>query len=142
MYIQDERGRIEYAREEGIKQGKIETAKELLKMAIKIEKIAKATGLKKEEIEKLKDLLLSLYLSLFYLSSPFFSISLSYQLPPTHHQISKFSSKFFLSLYRCIVLAPLGIGIFFSITGPNIRWKQVPGKCQVRGILIYANLFC
>jgi predicted transposase/invertase (TIGR01784 family) len=53
IYIQDERGRIEYALEEGIKQGKIETAKELLKMGIEIEKIAKATGLKKEEIEKL-----------------------------------------------------------------------------------------
>jgi len=55
--IQDERGRIEYAREEGIKigenQGKIETAKELLKMGIEIEKIAKATGLNKEEIEKM-----------------------------------------------------------------------------------------
>jgi predicted transposase/invertase (TIGR01784 family) len=63
MYIQDERGRIEYAleegkkigEEEGIKKGKIETAKELLKMGIEIETIAKATGLKKEEIEKLKD---------------------------------------------------------------------------------------
>jgi predicted transposase/invertase (TIGR01784 family) len=75
IYIQDERGRIEYALEEGIKigeekgkkqgikigeevgkkQGKIETAKELLKMGIEIEKIANATGLKKEEIEKLTD---------------------------------------------------------------------------------------
>ena len=69
IFIQDERGRIEYALEEGIKigeekgikkgkiegkkEGKIETAKELLKMGIEIEKIAKATGLKKEEIEKL-----------------------------------------------------------------------------------------
>jgi predicted transposase/invertase (TIGR01784 family) len=65
IYIQDERGRIEYALEEGIKigeekgiqkgkkQGKIETARELLKMGIEIEKIANATGLKKEEIEKL-----------------------------------------------------------------------------------------
>jgi predicted transposase/invertase (TIGR01784 family) len=73
IYIQDERGRIEYALEEGIKigeekgikkgeekgikkgkiEGKIETAAELLKMGIEIEKIAKATGLKKEEIEKL-----------------------------------------------------------------------------------------
>jgi predicted transposase/invertase (TIGR01784 family) len=73
IFIQDERGRIEYALEEGmkigeekgkkqgikigeekgIKKGKIETAKELLKMGIDIEKIAKATGLKKEEIEKL-----------------------------------------------------------------------------------------
>ncbi|MGD2087064.1 MAG: Rpn family recombination-promoting nuclease/putative transposase [Candidatus Aminicenantes bacterium] len=77
IYIQDERGRIEYALEEGmkigeekgikkgkkqgmkigeekgIKKGKIETAKELLKMGIEIEKISRATGLKKEEIEKL-----------------------------------------------------------------------------------------
>jgi predicted transposase/invertase (TIGR01784 family) len=61
IYIQDERGRITYALEEGIKigeekgkkEGKIETAKELLKLGIEIEKIAKATGLKKEEIEKL-----------------------------------------------------------------------------------------
>jgi predicted transposase/invertase (TIGR01784 family) len=52
IYIQDERGRIEYALEEGKREGKIETAKELLKMGIEIEKIAKATGLKKEEIEK------------------------------------------------------------------------------------------
>ena len=55
IYIQDERGRIEFALEEGKKQGKIETAKELLKMGIEIETIAKATGLKKEEIEKLTD---------------------------------------------------------------------------------------
>jgi len=63
IFIQDERGRIEYALEEGIrigeekgiKQGKIETAKELLKMGIEIEKITKATGLKIEEIEKLTD---------------------------------------------------------------------------------------
>ena len=38
---------------EGKIKGKIETAAELLKMEIEIEKIAKATGLKKEEIEKL-----------------------------------------------------------------------------------------
>jgi predicted transposase/invertase (TIGR01784 family) len=83
IYIQDERGRIDYALEEGKregiklgeekgiekgkkqgikigeekgkKQGKMETAKKLLKMGIEIEKIAKATGLKKEEIEKLTD---------------------------------------------------------------------------------------
>jgi len=69
IFIQDERGRVEYALEEGIRigeekgikkgklegkiEGKIETAKELLKMGIEIEKITKATGLKKEEIEKL-----------------------------------------------------------------------------------------
>ncbi len=77
IFIQDERGRIEYALEEGIKigeekgkkegiklgeekgikkgkiEGKKETAKELLNMGIEIEKIARATGLKKEEIEKL-----------------------------------------------------------------------------------------
>jgi predicted transposase/invertase (TIGR01784 family) len=57
IYIQDERGRIDYALEEGKREGKIEgkteTAKELLKMGIEIEKIAQATGLKKEEIEKI-----------------------------------------------------------------------------------------
>ena len=105
IFIQDERGRIEYALEEGIRigeekgkeegirigeekgkeegikigeekgkeegirigeekgiqkgkiegkiEGKLETAKELLKMGIEIEKIVKATGLEKEEIEKL-----------------------------------------------------------------------------------------
>jgi predicted transposase/invertase (TIGR01784 family) len=73
IYIQDERGRVEYAREEGkiegikigeekgiekgIEKGKKakakETAKKLLKMGIEIEKIAKATGLKREEIEKM-----------------------------------------------------------------------------------------
>jgi predicted transposase/invertase (TIGR01784 family) len=53
IYIQDERGRIEYALEEGKREGKIETAKELLMMGIEPGKIARATGLKKEEIEKL-----------------------------------------------------------------------------------------
>jgi predicted transposase/invertase (TIGR01784 family) len=65
IFIQDERGRIEYALEEGIRigeekgikkgkmEGKIETAKELLKMGIEIEKISRATDLKKEEIDKL-----------------------------------------------------------------------------------------
>jgi predicted transposase/invertase (TIGR01784 family) len=53
IYIQDERGRIQYALEEGKREGKLETAKELLKMGIEIEKIVKATGIEKEEIEKL-----------------------------------------------------------------------------------------
>jgi predicted transposase/invertase (TIGR01784 family) len=51
IFIQDQRGRIEYALEEGmkigeekgIKKGKIETAKELLKMGIEIEKITSLT---------------------------------------------------------------------------------------------------
>ena len=40
--------------EQGIKQEKIDTAKKLLELNIKIEDIIKATGLSKEEIEKLK----------------------------------------------------------------------------------------
>jgi predicted transposase/invertase (TIGR01784 family) len=40
-------------KEEGIKEGKIETAKRLKKMCIKIEQIVEATGLTREEIEKL-----------------------------------------------------------------------------------------
>jgi hypothetical protein len=54
--IGEEKGKeegIKIGEEKGIKKGKIETAKELLKMGIEIEKIAEATGLKKEEIEKL-----------------------------------------------------------------------------------------
>ena len=48
---------ISSAKEEGIKEGKkeerIRIAKEMLKLEIPIEKIEKATGLTKEEIEKI-----------------------------------------------------------------------------------------
>ncbi|OCL26596.1 hypothetical protein U472_11470 [Orenia metallireducens] len=55
-------GATEEAREEGIKLGeekgrmkeKIQTAKNLLSMGLDIEKVVKATGLNKEEVEKLK----------------------------------------------------------------------------------------
>ena len=40
--------------EKGIEKGKIEIAKNLLKMGISIEQISEATGLTKEEIEKYK----------------------------------------------------------------------------------------
>jgi len=61
IFIQDERGRVEYALEDGLKQGeKIgmekkakETAQNLLNMGIDIDRISKATGLEKSEIEKL-----------------------------------------------------------------------------------------
>ena len=39
--------------EEGLKQGSLETAKNLKKLGISIETIVKATGLSKEEVEKL-----------------------------------------------------------------------------------------
>ena len=38
---------------EGIQKGKIETAKNLIELGLSIEKIAKATGLTEEEIERL-----------------------------------------------------------------------------------------
>ena len=44
---------IEKGREEGIYSKAIETAKKLIGMNLSIENIAKATGLSKEEIEKL-----------------------------------------------------------------------------------------
>jgi predicted transposase/invertase (TIGR01784 family) len=40
-------------KEEGMEEKAKETAKNLLEMGIDIDKIAKATGLKKEEVEKL-----------------------------------------------------------------------------------------
>jgi predicted transposase/invertase (TIGR01784 family) len=69
IYIQEERGRVEYAREEGekigiekgekigIEKGKtersLEVAKKLLSIGVAIDVIASSTGLTKEEIEKL-----------------------------------------------------------------------------------------
>jgi predicted transposase/invertase (TIGR01784 family) len=55
VYLVVKKQGIKIGEEKGKKQGKIETAKELLTMGIEIENIAKATGLKKEEIEKLTD---------------------------------------------------------------------------------------
>jgi hypothetical protein len=43
------------AERKGKKIGKLETAKNLLKMGIDIEKVSEATGLKKEELEKLRE---------------------------------------------------------------------------------------
>ena len=57
MAIMDYNSGISSAKEEGIKEGKkeerIRIAKEMLKLEIPIEKIEKATGLTKEEIEKI-----------------------------------------------------------------------------------------
>ncbi len=57
IYIQDERGRIEYALEvgkiEGKKEGKMETARKMLDDDLPIETISKYTGLSTNEIEKL-----------------------------------------------------------------------------------------
>ena len=69
-YIRDEQSSIEYAQDEGFKQGKaigraegeakgeknksLEIAKNLLKQNIAIDIISKATGLSSEEIESLK----------------------------------------------------------------------------------------
>jgi len=64
IYIQDERGRVEYAREEGIEEGKalgieagerskaLKVAKELLNSGISIDIIIKATGLTETEIRE------------------------------------------------------------------------------------------
>ncbi len=62
IYIQDERGRIEYALQEGKKEGKIEgkieekieTARKMLADSLPIETISKYTGLAIDEIEKLE----------------------------------------------------------------------------------------
>ena len=65
-YIRDEQASIEYAQDEGYKQGKedgkaegkneqnIEIAQKMLKKSMKIEDIIELTGLSQEEIEKLK----------------------------------------------------------------------------------------
>ncbi len=44
----------EYAKNQGIEEGKIETAKNLLGLGVDIDIISKSTGLSIEEIEKLK----------------------------------------------------------------------------------------
>ena len=57
-YIRDEQASIEYAQNEGYRQGEaernIEIAKNMLKENINIELISKVTGLSLEEIENLK----------------------------------------------------------------------------------------
>jgi predicted transposase/invertase (TIGR01784 family) len=53
IYIQDERGRIEYAMEEGMKVREVEIARDLKKNGVNIDIIAASTGLIKEEIENL-----------------------------------------------------------------------------------------
>ena len=57
-YIRDEQASIEYAQDEGYRQGErnksIEIAKNLLKENVSITLISKVTGLNLEEIEKLK----------------------------------------------------------------------------------------
>ncbi|MDQ1353769.1 MAG: hypothetical protein QG657_4076, partial [Acidobacteriota bacterium] len=56
IYIQDERGRIEYAKEEGRETGKkekaLEIAKTMLSKGIPIDTIVETTGLTKEEIKQ------------------------------------------------------------------------------------------
>jgi len=54
IYIQDERGRIEFAKEEGKMEKALEIAKSMLNKGISIDIIAETTGLAKEEIEKEK----------------------------------------------------------------------------------------
>ena len=46
---------LKCAEEKGIKEGKLQTAKELLKLGMSIEEIVKVTKLEKQEIEKLKE---------------------------------------------------------------------------------------
>ena len=53
IYIQDERGRIEYVMEEGMKVRELEIARELKKNSVNIDIIVASTGLTKEEIENL-----------------------------------------------------------------------------------------
>jgi len=52
--IMDYNTGIRNAREKGLEEGKIQVAKELLKLGMSIEDISKVTKLKKEEIETLK----------------------------------------------------------------------------------------
>ena len=47
---------IREGKEEGIKEGIVETAKALLKEKISIDIISRTTGLKKEKIEKLREI--------------------------------------------------------------------------------------
>ena len=51
IYIQEERGRIEYAKEEGKKEKALEIAKTMLSKGISIDIIVEATGITREEIE-------------------------------------------------------------------------------------------
>ncbi len=53
IYIQDERGRLEHAVEEGRKSREVEIARELKKNGVNIDLIATSTGLTKQEIENL-----------------------------------------------------------------------------------------
>ena len=53
IFGQDERGRIEYAMEEGMKVREVEIAGELKKNGVNIDIIVASTGLTKEEIENL-----------------------------------------------------------------------------------------
>ena len=55
MLKETEEKALAKGREEGIKEGIINTAKNLITMNIPIENIAKATGLTQEEIAKLKN---------------------------------------------------------------------------------------
>ena len=54
MAIHDEATRIEEAEERGKKEGSINIAKNLINIGLSEEAIIKATGLNKEEVEKLK----------------------------------------------------------------------------------------
>ncbi len=53
--IMDYNSGMRHAEEKGIKEGKLQTAKELLKLGMSIEEIVKVTKLEKQEIEKLKE---------------------------------------------------------------------------------------
>lgn len=53
IYIQDERGRLEHAVEEGRRGRELEIARELKKNGVDIDLIISSTGLTKEEIENL-----------------------------------------------------------------------------------------
>ena len=57
--LMDEQSRLNGARKEGVKkgvkEGKIEVAKNFLKMGMSIEQISMGTGLTIEEVEKLKN---------------------------------------------------------------------------------------
>ena len=52
--IMDYNSGMHYATEKGLKEGKMQVAKELLKLGMSIEDIQKVTKLEKEEIERLK----------------------------------------------------------------------------------------
>ncbi len=50
----DEYARRQYSKKQGLQEGLIEVAKNMLRLGIDIEIITKSTGLKIEEIEKLR----------------------------------------------------------------------------------------